>query len=51
MIFSAPPMSYCTDNGVMIAWAGMERLRLNMTDSLDFKARPRWPLEELDKTN
>lgn len=51
MVFSAPPMSYCTDNGVMIAWAGMERLHLNMTDNLDFKARPRWPLEELDKTN
>jgi len=48
MIFSAPPMKYCTDNGVMIAWAGLERLRLGQSDSLDFKARPRWPLEELD---
>ena len=48
MVFSAPPMKYCTDNGVMIAWAGLERLRLGLTDTLDVKARPRWPLEELD---
>ena len=48
MVFSAPPMKYCTDNGVMIAWAGLERFRLGLTDTLDFKARPRWPLEELD---
>ena len=48
MVFSAPPMKYCTDNGVMIAWAGLERLQLGLTDSLDFKARPRWPLEDLD---
>jgi len=49
MVFSAPPMKYCTDNGVMIAWAGLERLSLGLTDTLDVKARPRWPLEELDK--
>ncbi|MBQ4471874.1 MAG: tRNA (adenosine(37)-N6)-threonylcarbamoyltransferase complex transferase subunit TsaD, partial [Alphaproteobacteria bacterium] len=48
MVFSAPPMKYCTDNGVMIAWAGLERLQLGLTDSLDIKARPRWPLEDLD---
>lgn len=51
MMFSAPPMKYCTDNGVMIAWAGLERLRLGLIDSLDFKARPRWPLEDLDTKN
>ena len=28
----------------MIAWAGIERLRLGMVDALDFKPRPRWPL-------
>ncbi len=48
MVFSAPPINYCTDNGVMIAWAGLERLQLGLTDKLDFKARPRWPLEDLD---
>lgn len=43
--FVAPPLSLCTDNAAMIAWAGVERLRLGMTDPLDFKARPRWPLD------
>lgn len=41
----APPLALCSDNAAMIAWAGIERLRQNMTDSLDFKARPRWPLD------
>ncbi|WP_026261138.1 tRNA (adenosine(37)-N6)-threonylcarbamoyltransferase complex transferase subunit TsaD [Kiloniella laminariae] len=43
----APPVKLCTDNGVMIAWAGLERLRLGLTDSLDFAPRPRWPLDQL----
>jgi len=41
----APPVRLCTDNGAMIAWAGLERLRLGWTDTLDFKPRPRWPLD------
>lgn len=41
----APPLSLCSDNAAMIAWAGLERLRLDMVDTLDFKARPRWPLD------
>jgi N6-L-threonylcarbamoyladenine synthase len=41
----APPPRLCTDNGAMIAWAGLERLRLGMTDDLDFAARPRGPLD------
>ena len=41
----APPMKLCTDNGAMIAWAGLERLRLGETDPLDFRPRPRWPLD------
>ncbi len=44
---SAPPMEYCTDNGAMIAWAGIELLKAGRTAQLNFKARPRWPLEEL----
>ncbi len=43
----APPARLCTDNAAMIAWAGVERLRLGLTDPLDFAARPRWPLESL----
>lgn len=46
MIFSAPPVRFCTDNGVMIAWAGLERFRAGYTNNLDFKPRPRWPLDE-----
>jgi len=45
--FIAPPPALCTDNGAMIAWAGIERLRLGLTDGLDFKPRPRWPLDEI----
>lgn len=43
--FTAPPPNLCTDNGAMIAWAGIERLKAGLTDDLDFKARPRWPLD------
>jgi N6-L-threonylcarbamoyladenine synthase len=42
----APPMPLCTDNGAMIAWAGLERLRLGRSDGLDFRPRPRWPLDQ-----
>jgi N6-L-threonylcarbamoyladenine synthase len=41
----APPIKLCTDNGAMIAWAGIERLRRGMVDALDFAPRPRWPLD------
>jgi N6-L-threonylcarbamoyladenine synthase len=44
---SAPPPELCTDNGAMVAWAGIERLQLGLTDKLDFAPRPRWPLEEV----
>jgi N6-L-threonylcarbamoyladenine synthase len=40
-----PPPALCTDNGVMIAWAGLERLRLGLVDGLDVAPRPRWPLD------
>lgn len=43
--FAAPPPALCTDNAVMIAWAGVERLKLGLIDDLTFKARPRWPLD------
>jgi N6-L-threonylcarbamoyladenine synthase len=43
--FVAPPPRLCTDNGAMIAWAGLERLRLGFTDGLDAPVRPRWPLD------
>lgn len=43
--FVAPPQRWCTDNAAMIAWAGIERLRLGSSDGLDFHPRPRWPLD------
>ena len=45
----APPARYCTDNAAMIAWAGVERLRLGLTDRMDFAPRPRWPLDPTAK--
>ena len=41
----APPVSLCTDNAAMIAWAGLERFVLGANDPLDFPCRPRWPLD------
>ena len=43
----APPQRLCTDNAVMVAWAGIERLRLGLADGLDAPCRPRWPLDSL----
>jgi N6-L-threonylcarbamoyladenine synthase len=40
-----PPPALCTDNAVMVAWAGIERLRLGLVDPLSVPARARWPLD------
>jgi len=46
MTFHAPPLELCTDNGAMIAWAGLERFVLNPDiDDRDLAPRPRWPLD------
>ncbi|MGF3024458.1 tRNA (adenosine(37)-N6)-threonylcarbamoyltransferase complex transferase subunit TsaD [Methylobacterium aquaticum] len=42
----APPLPLCGDNGAMIAWAGIERLRLGLTDDITAPARPRWPFAQ-----
>jgi N6-L-threonylcarbamoyladenine synthase len=42
-----PRLTFCTDNGAMIAYAGALRLQQNQHDSLKFQARPRWLLAEL----
>jgi N6-L-threonylcarbamoyladenine synthase len=43
-----PPLTLCTDNGAMIAWAGIERLQLGLRDDLTAPARPRWPLDAVN---
>ncbi len=45
--FVAPPLRLCGDNATMVAWTGIERLRLGLTDPLSHAPRPRWPLGEL----
>ncbi|KAB1218977.1 putative tRNA N6-adenosine threonylcarbamoyltransferase, mitochondrial [Morella rubra] len=50
-----PPPSLCTDNGVMVAWTGIEHFRMGRFDppppadepeDLMYDLRPRWPLGE-----
>jgi N6-L-threonylcarbamoyladenine synthase len=47
MIFAAPPMNLCTDNGAMIAWAGIENYKIGNIVHEPIAPRPRWPLTEL----
>ena len=47
MIFAAPPMNLCTDNGAMIAWAGLENYAVGNVVKEPVAPRPRWPLMEL----
>ncbi|WP_272670344.1 tRNA (adenosine(37)-N6)-threonylcarbamoyltransferase complex transferase subunit TsaD [Providencia sp. PROV060] len=45
-VFYARP-EFCTDNGAMIALAGLIRLKGGRTTGLGVTVRPRWPLAEL----
>lgn len=47
IVFAAPPMNLCTDNGAMIAWAGIENYLLGRIVHSPIAPRPRWPLTEL----
>ncbi len=42
-----PRAEFCTDNGAMIALAGLRRLQAGQSSGLDIQVRPRWPLTEL----
>jgi len=43
--FFAPPLSLCTDNGLMIAYAGGLRYIYGDYDELDLAPKTRWPLD------
>lgn len=45
-VFYARP-EFCTDNGAMIAYAGMVRLKGGAHAELSVTVRPRWPLADL----
>ncbi len=45
-VFYARP-EFCTDNGAMIAYAGMVRFKAGGGADLGVRVRPRWPLAEL----
>ncbi len=45
LAFTAPPLSLCTDNAAMIAYAGAELFAQGITHDMTLSARPRWPLD------
>ncbi len=45
--FIVPPPQLCTDNAAMIAFAGLERMKNNLSSPLNFCPKARWSLEEL----
>ena len=40
-----PPLNLCSDNAAMIAWAGIERYKINLIDNLEFPSKARWALD------
>ena len=42
-----PKPEFCTDNGAMIAYAGLQRLKAGEHDGPGFETTPRWPLDSL----
>ena len=42
-----PPVNLCTDNAVMIAYAGIERLNNGDYSNLDFEPKSRWNLDNI----
>jgi N6-L-threonylcarbamoyladenine synthase len=41
-----PPLNLCSDNAAMVAWAGIERYKINLIDNLEFPSKARWPLDD-----
>lgn len=44
---SYPPTALCTDNAVMIAYAGSERVKNGLCSTLDFEPKSRWALDNI----
>ena len=44
-----PDFQYCCDNAAMIAMVGLEKFKLGKFDNSDFKANPRWALDDKAK--
>ncbi|WP_322998162.1 tRNA (adenosine(37)-N6)-threonylcarbamoyltransferase complex transferase subunit TsaD [Castellaniella sp.] len=47
-----PPLQLCTDNGAMIAWAAVQRVKAGLVDlaapqDAGFAVRPRWDLQDV----
>ena len=42
-----PPPQFCTDNGAMIAYAGLLRLKQGQHNDLSIHVKPRWPMADL----
>jgi len=42
-----PRPEYCTDNGAMIAYAGLQRLKAGQVTGLEISVQPRWSLDSL----
>ncbi len=42
-----PSAELCTDNGAMIAWVGIEKLKLDKTNSMYFTPKSSWPLNKM----
>lgn len=42
-----PRAEFCTDNGAMIAYAGLQRLKGGHLADLAIQVKPRWPISEL----
>jgi N6-L-threonylcarbamoyladenine synthase len=42
-----PPPRLCTDNGVMVAWSAVEKLKLGFSDAVaDQDVYARWPFSK-----
>lgn len=44
-----PALKYCTDNGAMIAYAGLMQLKTGHNEDGAIRVKPRWPLTDLNK--